>query len=174
MRKITITLVFIITAFSSFAQTSQSNTLLVRHDTTVLQSDECEWIIKSLLMNTPALTSEIGKSVPQIILEAIVKGKIKAIDVETNQPIPATKIFTWRIATDTVLTFDEAGNEKLSVVQHLRNADKITRMKVYHDWYFDLTTKKFLSVIKWIELMEEVTTHSGDFIGYMALCRIYY
>ena len=174
MRKITITLAFFFIVFNSFAQSSQSNKLLVRHDTTVLQADECEWIIKSLLNNTPGLTSEIGKSVPQIILEAIAKGKIKAIDVETNQPIEAKEIFTWRIATDTVLTFDEAGNEKYSVIQHLRNADKISRIKVYQDWYFDLTTKKFLSVIKWIELMEEVTTHSGDFIGYMPLCRIYY
>ncbi len=174
MRKITIIIAFIITAFSSFAQTSQSNTLLVRHDTTVLQTDECEWIIKSLITNTSTHTSEIGKSVPQIILEAIAKGKIKAIDVETNQPIAAKEIFTWRIGTDTVLTFDEAGNEKYSVVQHLRNADKISRIKVYQDWYFDLSTKKFLSTIKWIELMEEVHTHTGNFIGYMPLCRIYY
>ena len=174
MRKITIILTFIISAFSSIAQTSQSNKLLVRHDTTILQADECEWIIKSLLTNTSALTSEIGKSVPQIILEAIAKGKIKAIDVESNQPIPAKAIFTWRIGTDTVLTFDEAGNEKYSVVQHLRNADKISRIKIYQDWYVDLLTKKFQSVIKWIELMEEVTTPSGNFIGYTSLCRIYY
>lgn len=174
MRKITIILAFIISAFSSFAQTTPSNKLLVRHDTTILQADECEWIIKSLLTNTSSLTSEIGKSVPQIILEAIAKGKIKAIDVESNQPIPAKGIFTWRIGTDTVLTFDEAGNEKYSVVQPLRSADKITRIKIYQDWYVDLLTKKFQSVIKWIELMEEVHTHSGNFIGYTPLCRIYY
>ena len=174
MRKTTITLALIITAFSSFAQPSKSNTMLVRHDTTVLQANECEWIIKSLLTNVPALTSEIGKSVPQIILEVIAKGKLKAIDVETNQPIPAKEIFTWRIGTDTVVTFDEAGNEKLSVVQHLRNSDKISRIKVYQDWYFDHSTKKFLSVIKWIELMEEVHTSTGNFIGYTPLCRIYY
>lgn len=174
MRKLPIILSLVITCFSSFAQTSPSNKLLVKHDTAVLVASECEWIIKSLLTNTPAQTAEIGKSVPQVILEAIGKGKIKAIDAETNQPIPATEIFTWRIGTDTVLTFDEAGNEKYKVIQRIRDADRISRIKIYQDWYFDLTTKKLQSTIKWIELMEEVHTPTGNFIGYMALCRIYY
>lgn len=174
MRKLSIILSLVITCFSSFAQTGPSNKLLVRHDTAVLLATECEWIIKSLLINTPAQTAEIGKSVPQVILEAIGKGKIKAIDIETNQPIPTNKIFTWRIGTDTVLTFDEAGNEKYKVIQRIRDAEGISRIKVYQDWYFDMTTKKFQSIIKWIELMEEVHTSTGNFIGYIALCRIYY
>ena len=80
MKKHIPTIALIICAFSSFAQTNNSNSILIRHDTTLLKAEECEWIIKSLAKNNPALTSEIGKPVTLIILEAIEKGKLKAID----------------------------------------------------------------------------------------------
>jgi hypothetical protein len=112
MKKYIPTIALIICALSTVAQNNNTGSILVRHDTTLLKADECEWIIKSLIKNDPALTSEIGKEVSLIIMQAIEKGKLKAIDPETNKPIPAKEIFTWKMATDTALIYDTDGNGK--------------------------------------------------------------
>src|SRR5689334_15280713 len=111
MKKYTITILLLIVVFNSFAQTN-ANSILVRHDTAVLKADECEWLIKSLARNDPALTSAIGKPITLILLEAIEKGRLKAIDPQTNKPIPAKEIFTWKLETDTVIMYDTEGNGK--------------------------------------------------------------
>ena len=175
MRKYITIIALIICTFRSFSQTGNSNIILVRHDTTLLKAAECEWIIKSLVKNNPALTSEIGKSVSLIILQAIAKGKLKAIDPETNKQIPGKQIYTWHLATDTMLVYDDAGKEMYKAVQQQRNQADIPLIRIYQDWYFDVSRGKLQSVIKWIELMEEIHTNStGMFIGYTPLCRIYY
>ena len=148
--------------------------MLVRHDTTLLKASECEWIIKSLAKNDPALTTEIGKSVPLVLLQAIEKGKLRAIDRETNKRIPGKEIYTWNMSTDTVAQYDDKGIARLTVVQQTRSSSSIPLIRVYQDWFLDITTGKFRSTIKWIELMEEIHSYSGMFIGYRPLCRIFY
>ena len=156
---------------SSSAQTKKSTAQFVKHDTLLLRADECEWIIKPLATSASAT----GESVPQLLLSAIEKGTIKAVDVETNQPIPANKIFTWRIETVTEQVLDSAFNViQTNILQPLRTADHVTGIKVCQAWYFDGTTKKFHSVIQWIELVEEARTVAGDLIGDKSFCRIYY
>ena len=174
MKKHIAILVLVICTFSSFSQNSNSNSILVRHDTTLLKASECEWIIKSLTKNNPELTSEIGKSVPLIILQTIAKGKLKAIDRETNKPIPGKQIYTWHLAADTMLVYNDAGNATYKVIQRQRSSDNIPMVRIYQDWYFDVSTGKFYSVIKWIELMEEIYSNSGTYIGSTPFCRIYY
>ena len=175
MKKYITFIALVICTFSSFSQNGNSNTILVRHDTTLLKASECEWIIKSLTKNNPELTSEIGKPVPLIILHAIAKGKLKAIDLETNKQIPGKQIYTWHLAADTIPVYNDAGNATYKVIQRQHSSDNIPIIRIYQDWYFDVSTGKFQSVIKWIELMEEVHTNSsGIFIGYISLCRIYY
>ena len=174
MKKQTTTFAFVILVFSSIAQNRSSNVLLVRHDTTILKATECEWIIKSLAKNDLSLTTEIGKSVPQIIFQAIAKGKVKAIDRETNKPIPAREIYTWQMASDTMAIYDDTGNMKIKVVQKQRDPDNVSRIRIFRDWYFDVASGKLLSMIKWIELLEEIQSPSGFFMGYLPLCRIYY
>ena len=164
-----------ICTFSSFAQNTNSNSILIRHDTTLLNADECEWIIKSLIKNDPALTSEIGKPVTLIILEAIEKGKLKAIDPETNEPIPAKEIFTWKMSSDTIPEFDNEGNMKgYRAMKHMHSESNLNQLRIYQDWYFDVSSGKFHSVIKWIELRENIFTSQGILLGTTALCRIYY
>ena len=175
MKKISTTLALVIVVFSLFAQNSNSNTILVRHDTTILIAAECEWIIKSLTKNDPAFTPELGKPVSLIILQAIEKGKLKAIDRMTNKPIPGKEIYTWEMPVDTVAVYDDAGNSKYKIIQRLRSSDNIPRIRIYQDWYLNLATGKLQSEIKWIELLEEIhSSYSGIFIGYKPLCRIFY
>jgi len=175
MKKYTSIFALIICTFGAFAQNNQLNSILVRHDTTLLNAEECEWIIKSLIKNDPALTSQIGKPVPLIMLEGIEKGKLKAIDPETNKPIPAKEIFTWKMGTDTIPIYDNEGNiTKYQAVKRLHSSDHLKQLRIYQDWYFDVSTGKFHSQIKWIELMADVSTSNGVYLGKVALCRIYY
>ncbi len=174
MIKLMIITAIVLSAFGAIAQNSNSSSILVHHDTTLLKAEDCEWIIKSLVKNEHDLTSPPGKSVSLIIMDAIEKGKLKAFDRVTNTPIPADKISTWQMPADSIMTHDDAGNAKVSVVQRRHTSDHLNRIRIYHDWYFDVSTGKLQSVIKWIELMEEIHTSTGFLLGYAPLCRIYY
>ena len=146
---------------------AQKNNMLLRHDTTVLNADECWWLV--------AVTAAQNKPVPQAILEAIQSGKLKAFDPQTNEIIPGKKIFTWQQSTDTTLVWDEKKQENaVKIIQHSLNVDNISRIRVYQDWNFDIQTGKLQSEVKWFELMAEVHTPSGMFLGYQPFCRIYY
>lgn len=176
MKKYLSTIASIICTVCAFAQDNNSNSILVRHDTTLLKATECEWIIKSLVKNDPAVTSEIGKPLPLILLEAIEKGKLKAIDPQTNKPIPPNEIFTWKMAADTMPVYNDYGNiTRYQVLKRLHSGDDIRQIRIFQDWYFELSSGKFQAVTKWIELQEEIhLPDTGTFIGYAALCRIYY
>ena len=175
MKKYIPAFALIICALSTVAQNNNTNSILVRHDTTLLKADECAWIVKSLIKNDPALTSEIGKEVSLIIMQAIEKGKLKAIDPETNKPIPAKEIFTWKMTCDTVPEYDTEGNiKRYLIVRRIHSSDNLNQIRIYQDWYFDVSSGKFNAVIKWIELMEDISTSQGIYLGKAALCRIYY
>jgi hypothetical protein len=152
-----------------------TNSILIKHDTTLLKAEECEWIIKSLTKNNPTLTSEIGKSIPFVILQAIAKGKLKAIDPLTNKPIAGKQIYTWGIRVDTMQVYDDAGNFTYKAIQPERSSTAISFIRIYQDWFFDVALGKFKTEIKWIELMEDIyLPTTGIFLGHKALCRIFY
>lgn len=174
MKKNICLFLFSITISVLHAQNSNSNSILVRHDTTTLKAGDCEWIIKSLAKNDPALNHELGKSLSLFLLGAIGKGKIKAFDAATNEPIPAKKILTWQIPSDSMMKYDDKGNSKVIVVQGQHDPSRIDEIRICHDWYLDVASGKLQSVIKWIEPREQIYTSTGLFIGYRALCRIFY
>ena len=167
MKKITTTSALVLFVFGSFAQ--NVNEILVRHDTTTLKAEECEWVIKPLSKN-----GETGKTVPLVILQAINNGKLKAIDPVTNLPIPSKEIFTWGMPADTVAAIDVTGNMKYKIIRAKHDPDNIPVIRIYQDWYIDASTGKLHPVVKWIELIENVKSVSGYFIGHRPFCRIYY
>jgi len=149
--------------------------VLVKHDTVILQATDCEWIIRTLVNNDSLSGHETGKSIPLVILEAIRGGRLKAIDPQTSQPIPANEIFTWRMPIDTVSRLDTSGNfVKYTAVQAERNAADFTRLRICQDWYFDPATATLQPLVKWIELIVEIRSSSGFFTGHMPFCRIYH
>jgi hypothetical protein len=147
---------------------AQENNMLLRHDTTLLKADECQWLIKASGIK--------NESVSQAILEAVESGKLKAFDTQTNELIPGNKIFTWRQPADTTMVWDAKKEENvLKIIQHKINPEYLTRIRIYHDWYLNTATGTMESEIKMIELMGEVRNpSSGDIIGYMPLYRIQY
>lgn len=155
--------------FSSSAQTKKSTAQFVKQDTILLQADECDWIIK------PLATRDSAASIPQLLLTAIENGSIKAVDVQTNQPINAKDIYTWRLDTVREQVLDGAGNVvQYNILQPLRTADHVTTIKLCQGWYFDRATKKFHAIILWIELLEQAYSPGGDPSGFQPFCRIYY
>jgi hypothetical protein len=168
MKKLTTTILAALAAFCSFGQQNSSNEKFVRHDTTTLKAEECEWIVQP--------QSKTAKPVPQTILEDVQSGKLKAYDPQTNESIPGNKIFTWRQAADTMMVWDTKKEENvLKIIQHQINPEHLTRIRIYHDWYLNRATGKIESWIKLIDLMAEVRTPSaGDLIGYQIIYRIRY
>lgn len=167
-------LLMAVTGITVSAQTNPAH-FTVKHDTVILKSSLCEWMVKTLVKNDPSLTPYIGKSVPELLLKAIEKGKIRAIDPETYKAIPAKQINTWRMTADTVMKYDESGNSSgYAVSQRLVNPAKITQIRLYHDVEMNIASGRFYSVVKYVDLMIEINDPSGTFIGYSTFCRIYY
>lgn len=168
-------LLIVVLQFCGTLMFAQNTDMLIRHDTTMLKSGECEWIVKSLVKNDPGLTPQLGKSVPLIILQAIEKGKIKAYDKETNNMIPPKEIRSWHMPADTVARMDNEGNiAGYVVVKQEVDANSFPQIRVFHDWYVDITTGKISSQVKWIELMQEIKAPDGTPRGSKPYCRIYY
>ncbi len=161
--------------FSTLVFGQGATKFFVRHDTTLLKASDCEWMIKSITKDELVVKTENGKSVPLLILQAIEKGKLKAFDPETNKQIPAKEIFTWQMPADTLSVYDAAGNSKYKVVQSRVNADDIPQIRIFQNWYFNISTGKIVSEIKSIELLQEIRNNfTGVFIGNKRFCRIYY
>jgi hypothetical protein len=175
MKKYIFAFISIITVFCSFAQKQNTNAIFVRQDTVSLKASECFWIIKPLEKESSVSSFETGNSIPQLLLQAIEKGKLKAFDSWTDKPIPANKIYTWQMRIDTIDVSGDSGNPKYDVVQKLRTANDIPRIRVCQDWYFDLEDNKLFTRIKWIELMESdplgFNMENRDIVPF---CRIYY
>lgn len=149
-------LLFSVSAFyqTIFAQSGKPATILIRQDTTLLKVD---------------------KTSAETILQAVEQGKLKAVDCFTNQHIPARRIYTWRMSADTILRYDTIGNyTKPEIVQQHRKAEAITQIRVLQDWYFNTMSGQFISRVRWIELLEEVRSSSGVFVGLLPFCRVYY
>ncbi|MFV5701742.1 hypothetical protein ACM55F_07695 [Flavobacterium sp. XS2P12] len=176
MKKHIITHILVMTAFFSFAQNNVSNVIFVRHDKTTLKAEECEWVIKSLIKNSPELASEKGKSIPEVILQAIEAGKLKAFDSWTNKPIPAKDIYIWQMPIDTMsMPISDDGISKYKIEQKSRSGDDIRQIRIYQDWYFDIKKQKLFSIIKSIEFLEpDPLRNYNEESDVIPFCRIYY
>jgi hypothetical protein len=171
MKKRVFIFILVITALRSFAQSGDSNTVLVRQDTVTLKASECAWIIKPLSVSS----SETGNSIPQLLLQAIEKGKLKAFDSWSEKPIPAKEIYTWKMRIDTIDVSGDGDNPKFDVVQQIRSANDIPRIRICQDWYFDIENNKLFSRIKWMEFMEfDPYSFDNENRDIVPFCRIYY
>ncbi len=173
MKKNIIVVIVIMISFNAF---SQSSHIFLHQDTTVLHAIECKWLVRLLSKNDSTKSLEKEKSVPLIILESVENGKLKATDPITNKIIPAKEIFTWQMPKDTVeITHDLIENlSKSKIIQQRVHPDDISQIRVFHDWFFDISTGKIQSNIKWVELIVDVYTSTGMFIGIRPFCRINY
>lgn len=172
MEKHLITLALAVLAYCCSAQNSS---VLVRHDTTLLKASECEWIIKSLPKNYRSLTSALGTPIPNLILQAVRKGQLRAFDPSTNKQIPAKDIYTWQMGDQTHLKTDPDGSNPREVtVKKELDLDAIVAIRVYQDWYFDVATRRLHAQLKWIELLREIHIADGSLVGRAMFCRIYY
>lgn len=117
---------------------------------------------------------EVADSLPVLLLQAIEKGKVKAMDHFSGEQIPAAEIYTWRMVKDTVARYDSDSNIKYEVVQSFRKPEAITRLRIMQSWYWDTEKSRLYSRVSWMELLEEVYDASGSFRAYRPLCRIYY
>jgi len=149
--KILLTPAILICFLYSSAQNNKSATF-IKHDTVIVNNI----------------------SLSKTIIQAIKNGKIKAVDYNTNQPIPSKQILTWNMPVDTMAMNDKAGNTKYVAVRQHRNSNTMTRIKIFHDWYFDSSSGKLSSRVQRIELCEEIKNPSGEFIGYHPIVKIYY
>jgi len=162
MKKIATTATLCVSFMFTFAQ---GNSTLIRRDTVLLKSSECNWLVSNNKKQT----------VSESILHAIEIGKLKAIDPNSGKIIPANKISTWTIPIDTVLVQNEkTGKMEEVLVQGKIIPSRISEIKMEQDWYLDATSGKIVAKVKWIEPRIEVYNAGESFIGYKTFCHIDY
>jgi len=158
------TLLFFVSTCMFLFSEGQNTSHLIRHDTTILRADECQWLLSKDMA---------GRSVPAALLDAIASGQLKAFDPQTNQQIPSSKIFTWRQSSDTMIERDvKTDKEKLKVIQHQIQPENINRIRIYYDWLMDPITNKIQPTVRSVELLADIYSYDGNLRGYTPLCRI--
>ena len=115
-------------------------------------------------------------SLVTLLLQDLSNGKLKAMDYETGETIPYKDFLTWKIAADTLQVYDTAGSAevfRLAVVKKPRDPDKLGRIRITQEQWFDFRNEKLISVILSVVMMEAVRTPDGqDIIGWKAFCRL--
>ena len=164
MKKYSITTVFAVIIFGAIAQ---PNSTIIRHDTVLLKSTECNWLIPLHKKDSSNNTS--ANTISGLILLTVKKGKLKAFDSYSGKQIPANQIYTWNMPADTV-----AGATKYRIVQAKLDPASITLIRVQQDWLLNYSNGEIFSRIRWIELITQVYSSLGDLIGTKPFCRIYY
>lgn len=146
---------------------AQSKTYFLKQDTITLTSQNSNWLV-------PPEVSAKSKTMGAYLIDAIQRGKLKATDPETGQPIPAKDILSWKMQKDTVPQFDAEGNvSTYAVYQAIVDPEKITRIKVIQNWYLDAATGKLVSKPAYMLLYLEKDLPSGITV-LVSFCRIDY
>ncbi len=110
-----------------------------------------------------------------LLFQDIYHGKIKAIDPQTGKGIPGKKFSTWGMSKILVPVYNEYGNVTGNKeVTMERNPNALSQIRIQQDWYFDFKNEKLFSRIKMVELIQDVITSTGVFIGTTAFCRFNY
>ena len=165
MKKYSITTVFAVIIFGAIAQ---PNSTVIRHDTVLLKSTECNWLIP-LVHKKDNSNNTSENTIGDFILQSVRKGKLKAFDFYSGKQIPANQLYTWNMPADTV-----AGATKYRIVQAKLDPARITLIRVQQDWRLNYSNGEIFSRIRWIELITQVYSSLGDLIGTKPFCRIYY
>lgn len=110
-----------------------------------------------------------------LLMKDYYDGKIKMTDYETRELIAANDLLTWKMNTDTIPVYDIMDPTKLDryeVVKTSRNPDKLGRLRIIQDHWFDFKNEKLYSEIKEVILMEAVMSVGNTLIGYRPFCII--
>ena len=160
---------------------STAQSIFLRHDTTLLLASECNWLmtpvpVKGKSANAiPIAVADHETTVSEWFLSSINKGRLKAFDPFSGDPIPSKRIYNWNMPADTIAVFDEKDEiSKYKVVNYEVKPEKINRIRVQKDWWLDKSTGKIFTRTRWIELLIEVQNSSGTYIAHKPFCRIYY
>ncbi|MGQ0739040.1 MAG: hypothetical protein ACT4OJ_08295 [Bacteroidota bacterium] len=115
--------------------------------------------------------TDIGR----LIYQDILKGRLKAVDIETGKIIPAKKIMTTGMSTDTIAVYDIDDPSKITtykVLQAERSSSDFNRIRIRQDLYFDFKNERLYSVLKSVTLLEAIKFPDGTLRGLRSFCRL--
>lgn len=110
-----------------------------------------------------------------LIYQDMLKGRLKAMDIETGKFIPAKKILTIGMSADTMAVYDINDPSKIAayrVLQQERNPRDFNRIRIRQDLYFDFKNEILYSVVRSVILMQVVRMYDGTIRGSYAFCRL--
>lgn len=111
-----------------------------------------------------------------LIYQDLLKGRLRAFDIETNKLIPVKKLLTMGMPADTMAVYDITDPSKIiefKVLQAERSSTDFCRIRIKQDLYFDFRNERLYSVVKSVILMEVIYMNDGVTIrGKKSFCRL--
>ncbi|HWR33205.1 MAG TPA: hypothetical protein VN451_06760, partial [Chitinophagaceae bacterium] len=110
-----------------------------------------------------------------LIYQDMLKGRLKAIEIETGKVIPVKKILARGMPADTMAVYDINDASKISafrVEQRERNPRDFNRIRIRQDLYFDFQNEKLYSIVRSVTLLQVVRLPNGMIRGQYAFCRL--
>ena len=111
-----------------------------------------------------------------LIYQDILKGRLRAFDIETNKLIPVKKLLTMGMPADTAAVYDINDPSKIiefKVLQAERSSTDFCRIRIKQDLYFDFKNERLYSVIKSVKLLEVFYLPDGRTVrGVAVFCRL--
>lgn len=140
----------------------------------------------AILLNTNELTYHFDRKNPSpddriltinktdigsLIYQDILKGNLKAIDVESGKVIPAKKLLSFGMSSDTTASFHE-DPVRITVVHRERSSSDLNCIRIKQDFYFDFKNERLYSVVRSVTLMEIIYLPNGVVRGLRSFCRL--
>lgn len=110
-----------------------------------------------------------------LIYQDLLKGRLRAIDIETNKLIPVKKLLTMGMPADTMVVYDIEDPSKVleyKVLQSERSSTDFCRIRIKQDLYFDFKNERLYSIVRSVTLMQVVRMYDGTIRGQYPFCRL--
>lgn len=146
----------------------------ISKDVVLLNTDEVDYEF-SRIDPSPfdSVLTVYRTDIGSLIYQDILKGNLKAVEIETSKQIPLKKFLTWRMPTDTMGVYNDNGEvSSYKAVQQERSSSEFSRLRIKQDLYFDFKNERLYSVIRSVVIMLPVRSYDGSLRGYMPYCRL--
>lgn len=144
-----------------------------------------------VLLNTNEIDYDFNRQTPSVydsvltvyrtdigslIYQDLLKGRLRAFDIETNKLIPVKKLLTIGMPADTAAVYDINDPSKVTeyrVLQAERSSTDFCRIRIKQELYFDFKNERLYSVVKSVTLMQAFYLPDGiTFRGVAPFCGL--
>jgi hypothetical protein len=114
------------------------------------------------------------ENIMTLLFKDLTSGNLKAVDPETQEPIPTDKILTWGTTNDTVAVDNGFGSVGYVVTERVWDPLEFKRLRLVQEWWFDPKRGKLYSTVKKAIIIRTIYNYEGGIRGHAQFMEIKY